>query len=301
MYEQQPQAKANHNPWLKALSAWLADVKLLKLIIWLTVGLVSVSIAVGAFLYYHIFGGLKSEVHGIYRVATNLKGPSDQLNEIYRLTTNSAHQLAQLNVWVNDKYPTNGLVAEFRGRSASEIVTSSDEEISMLSDSAHGGSSVVWYERILHDPSKGRDSDGFLRIHFHLNTNSPVPYAGICAFFANPPRMFDISDFHAVELRARANVTNGGICEYTFHLCDINAANKRNYAWAEIKLPLAAGSGSTNWVPCQKQLQEFTTPDFSTPIPFDQTRVIGFTIQVGAKDGKEAMGYLDLDDIRFRR
>jgi hypothetical protein len=208
-------------------------------------------------------------------------------------------RLDQFDLWLNGRYPSNGLIAEFSGSTQRDIRTDYGEELSLLSDSAHGGSSLVWYERILHDPTKGLNSDGFLRIHYHLNPKNDatvVPYVGIFAYFANPPKMFDVSSFKDIQVIARIDHTNVSACEYSFHLLDLIAASYHDYRWAECQLYLPIGSGySTNRI----RLEDLKTPRPFPPTPVDLTHVFGFAIQILAADNKESEGYLDIDDIRF--
>jgi hypothetical protein len=260
------------------------------------IGFISVGMVLDRFQQNYIRHIEQTDAH-FGQITTNfaqINTRFDQLN----------NRLGQWNLWLNERYPTNGLIAEFSGSTQPDIHTDNGEELSILSDSAHGGSSLVWYERILHDPSKGLDSDGFLRIHYHLNpkkTPTPVPYVGVFAYFANPPKMFDVSGFNFIQVKARVSPTNISSCEYYFHLFDLSAAIMHNYSWAGFKLDLPIGSASpTNWPsqPCWMQLAALKAHR-PPSISIDLTHVFGFAIQIVAPDNKESEGYLDIDDIRF--
>jgi hypothetical protein len=267
--------------------SWLATVRVQYVTLAALIGLGATA---GVFVWES--SGLQQEVHQTYSTATNV-----------------ASRLDQLGIRESDHYRADGLIATFLASPPQDITTDCREQLSLMSDSAHGGTSTVWYEQCLCEPSKGPDSQSYLRIHYHLNptrASEPVPYVGVFGYFSSPPRVFSLTRFKGVELKARAGDTNG--CEFFFQLCDANAAEDRKNAWAETKLHLRVGASNTALWPDgerdsdkrAEQFTEFKTPSWHPVIPFDQSRVFGFTLVIRARAGHEACGSLDVTEIRFK-
>lgn len=225
-------------------------------------------------------------------VFSKMEGKIDDIHGVV------VHTAECVSDFATKKYPNHGLIATFPSSSTSDIRTSMNEQLSLLSDSAFSGRSVVHYERITHVP----DGDGYLRMHYHLNpkgSDLAVPYVGVYANFSNPVRMYDLSQFAGVDLTLRLSNTNGAPCKCYFQLCDANVNGSANYAWSEVEIPTNTISGS-NFVHFIGPFARFKTPEWSAQkFQFDSTRVFRFIIKILGQKDQESAGILDIDDIRF--
>lgn len=218
---------------------------------------------------------------------------------------NTSHILHGLNL--PEVYPPDGIIATFQMSSTPDIRTELNEELSLFSDSAKGGDSTLWYERLPKpDQQNIADPDGYLRIHYSLSDNkqSPdpylYPYVGVFADFSNPQRQFDISKFQSLTITLRAPpLSQKGECSYYFILCDGSVRGNGNYAWAQVEIDRSQILGD-KFITITKNLRDFATPRFSMQkYSFDSKHVFRFEVKILGKRGQASSGLLDIDDIRF--
>lgn len=217
-------------------------------------------------------------------------GSSDRLQNIEHLLRGEFVQ----------RYPDSGVIATF-ARSMRPIATGQEEQLSLFSDSSHRGTSTIYYSDASDAPSQGGGNQ-YLRIHYHLTPSCESPFAGVFANLSNPMRVFDISHFQGVEISCRWGKEDDGEQSASFLLCDRNASEDQQYAWAEQVIPLKTGQGG-HFQTLRLPISKFRTPTWrglgEAGIPFDTTRVFRFTIKIGTTTKKDCQGVLEINEIRF--
>lgn len=216
-----------------------------------------------------------------------IKGSSDRLEKIERI----------LHGEFTQRYPEEGSIGTFT-KSMRPITTSQDEQLSLLSDSSHRGTSTVYYSDSPVDPQQP-EGNGCLQIHYHLTTACPAPFVGVYGNLANPVRMFDVSRFKGVEISCRWGSGDDGEQVAYLLLCDRNASEDKAYAWAEQQIPVRR-SNDGKFQKLSLPFAAFETPAWrNLKIPLDTTQVFRFIIKIQPKLAKDCQGLLEIDEIRF--
>jgi len=255
----------------------------------------------------------------LWRIVHRIFGPKGLLVLILTVTGGilaalvlGAQQLQKLTELVhrlapNQTYPQHGLIATFTNSNDPVVLTSLGEQLSLISDSAYGGSSLVRYERLSLNGSEG---DGFLRIHYQLEpSGSKTPYVGVYANFSNPVKSFDVSGFSGVRVKMRAVAAKGPVPTYYFQLCDMSVAGNGNYGWKEVKLETAPVEND-NFVTVEQPFSRFDYPIWVSPekrqplrpgdhYKFDPRQVFRFIVKIQGVKDTESEGTLDIDELAF--